>query len=72
MLDEVLNRLSKLLEDQARLNNQIKSALTYPVVVGLLAVGIFLGMVIFLIPVFEGIFKQLGGIAALYRHDGGA
>ncbi|RMH65072.1 MAG: type II secretion system F family protein [Cyanobacteria bacterium J003] len=60
-LDEVLNRLSKLLEDQARLNNQIKSALTYPVVVGLLAVGIFLGMVIFLIPVFEGIFKQLGG-----------
>ncbi|BAY52516.1 type II secretion system protein [Thermostichus vulcanus NIES-2134] len=61
VLDEVLNRLSKLLEDQARLNNQIKSALTYPVVVGLLAVGIFLGMVIFLIPVFEGIFKQLGG-----------
>lgn len=61
VLDEVLNRLSKLLEDQARLNNQIKSALAYPVVVGLLAVSIFLGMVIFLIPVFEGIFTQLGG-----------
>lgn len=61
VLDEVLNRVSKLLEDQARLDNQIKSALAYPVVVGLLAVGIFLGMVIFLIPVFDGIFKQLGG-----------
>lgn len=61
VLDEVLNRLSKLLEDQARLNNQIKSALAYPVVVGFLAVSIFLGMVIFLIPVFEGIFTQLGG-----------
>ncbi|AFY59773.1 type II secretion system F family protein [Synechococcus sp. PCC 6312] len=61
VLDEVLNRISKLLEDQARLDNQIKSALAYPVVVGLLAVGIFLGMVIFLIPVFDGIFKQLGG-----------
>ncbi|NCJ05687.1 type II secretion system F family protein [Synechococcales cyanobacterium C] len=61
VLDEVLNRLSKLLEDQARLNNQIKSALAYPVVVSIIAVAIFLGMVIFLIPVFEGIFQQLGG-----------
>jgi type IV pilus assembly protein PilC len=61
VLDEVLNRLSKLLEDQTRLNNQIKSALAYPVVVTLIAVTIFFGMVIFLIPVFDGIFKQLGG-----------
>jgi type IV pilus assembly protein PilC len=61
VLDEVLNRLSKLLEDQTRLNNQIKSALAYPVVVSLIAVTIFFGMVIFLIPVFDGIFKQLGG-----------
>jgi type IV pilus assembly protein PilC len=34
VLDEVMNRLSKLLEDVARLQNQIKSALAYPVVVG--------------------------------------
>jgi type IV pilus assembly protein PilC len=61
VLDEVLNRLSKLLEDQTRLNNQIKSALAYPVVVTLIAVTIFFGMVIFLIPIFDGIFKQLGG-----------
>ena len=61
VLDEVLTRLAKLLEDQARLNNQIKSALAYPVVVSFIAVAIFLGMVIFLIPVFDGIFTQLGG-----------
>ena len=61
VLDEVLNRLSKLLEDQTRLNNQIRSALAYPVIVTIIAVTIFLGMVIFLIPVFDGIFKQLGG-----------
>ncbi len=61
VLDEVLNRLSKLLEDQARLTNQLKSALAYPVIVTIIAVTIFLGMVIFLIPVFDGIFKQLGG-----------
>lgn len=60
VLDEVLNRLSKLLEDVARLQNQIKSAMTYPVTVGLLAVAIFLGMVRFLIPIFAGIFEELG------------
>ena len=60
VLDEVLNRLSQLLEDMARLQNQIKSAMAYPVAVGLLAVCAFLGMTIFLIPVFAKIFKDLG------------
>jgi len=60
VLDEVMNRLSKLLEDRARLQNQIKSALTYPVAVCLFAVAIFIAMTVFLIPIFAGIFKQLG------------
>ena len=60
VLDEVLNRLAKLLEDVARLQNKIKSALSYPVVVCFIAVAIFLGMTIFLIPVFAGIFEDLG------------
>lgn len=59
VLDEVLNRLAKLLEDVARLQNQIKSALTYPVVVSFIAVAIFVGMTVFIIPVFAGIFAEL-------------
>ncbi|QHG14634.1 type II secretion system F family protein [Nostoc sp. ATCC 53789] len=60
VLDEVLNRLAKLLEDVARLQNQIKSALSYPSVVGFIALAIFLGMTIFLIPVFAKIFTEIG------------
>lgn len=60
VLDEVLMRLSKLLEDMAKLQNEIKSAMAYPVTVGIFAVLAFLGMTIFLIPVFAGIFEQLG------------
>ncbi|MBD2777535.1 type II secretion system F family protein [Iningainema tapete] len=60
VLDEVLNRLAKLLEDVARLQNQIKSALSYPVVVCFLALAIFVGMTVFLIPIFATIFKELG------------
>ncbi|AFY32309.1 type II secretion system F family protein [Calothrix sp. PCC 7507] len=60
VLDDVLNRLAKLLEDVARLQNQIKSALSYPTVVGFIAVAIFLGMTIFLIPIFAKIFTEIG------------
>lgn len=68
VLDEVLERLSRLLEDIAKLQNQVKSALTYPVTVGAFAVIAFLGMTIFLIPVFSGIFDSLGAeLPALTR-----
>lgn len=60
VLDEVLSRLAKLLEDTARLQNQIKSAMTYPVVVAMIAIGVFLGMTIFILPTFAGIFAELG------------
>jgi type IV pilus assembly protein PilC len=60
VLDEVLNRLAKLLEDVARLQNQIKAALSYPVTVGALAILIFFGMVRFLLPIFATIFKDIG------------
>ncbi|MGB3613441.1 MAG: type II secretion system F family protein [Elainellaceae cyanobacterium] len=59
VLDEVMNRLSKLLEDMARLNNQIKSAMTYPIAVGVIAIAVFLGMTVFLLPTFAGIFDEL-------------
>ena len=60
VLDEVLNRLAKLLEDLNRLQNQIKSAMAYPVTVGILATVIFIGMTMFLIPIFADIFADLG------------
>ena len=60
VLDDVLNRLAKLLEDVARLQNQIKSALSYPVVVGILATTIFVAMTVFLIPIFANIFADIG------------
>ncbi len=59
VLDEVMNRLAKLLEDMVRLQNQVKSALAYPVTVGIFAVLAFLGMTMFLVPVFANIFEQL-------------
>jgi type IV pilus assembly protein PilC len=66
VLDEVMNRLAKLLEDVARLNNQIRSAMTYPVAVAFIAIVIFVGMTVFLIPIFADMFEQLGGDLPLF------
>jgi type IV pilus assembly protein PilC len=66
VLDESLKRLSKLLEDNARLQNQIKGALGYPVAVLVIAILVFLGMTIFLIPTFADIFEDLGAELPLF------
>ncbi|RZO52569.1 MAG: type II secretion system F family protein [Prochlorococcus sp. MED-G132] len=66
VLDESLKRLAKLLEDNARLKNQIKGALGYPITVLVIAILVFLGMTIFLIPTFAEIFEDLGAELPLF------
>ena len=60
-LDEVLTDLANTIEKQAQLNKTIKSAMTYPAVVMSVMVLIFSAMIVFIVPVFQNLFKQLGG-----------
>jgi len=60
-LDEVLTDLADTIEKQAQLNKMIKSAMTYPAVVMSVMVVIFSAMIIFIVPVFQNLFKTLGG-----------
>lgn len=66
VLGETLKRLAKLLEENARLQNQLKAAMGYPVTVLVIAILVFLGMTIFLIPTFADIFDQLGAELPLF------
>ena len=66
VLDESLKRLAKLLEENAKLQNQIKGAMGYPVAVLVIAILVFLGMTIFLIPTFANIFEDLGAELPLF------
>jgi len=59
VLDEVLDRIAELLEDMAKLQNQIKSALAYPTAVLVIALLAFFGMTIFLIPIFAKVFDSI-------------
>jgi type IV pilus assembly protein PilC len=60
-LDEVLTSLADTIEKQAALNRTIKSAMTYPAVVLSVMVVIFSAMIVFIVPVFQGLFTSLGG-----------
>jgi type IV pilus assembly protein PilC len=60
-LDEVLTSLADTIEKQAQLNKTIKSAMTYPAVVMAVMFVIFSAMIVFIVPVFQGLFKSLGG-----------
>jgi type IV pilus assembly protein PilC len=61
VLEGSLLRIADQLEKDASLRRQIRSAMVYPIMVIVFAVGIMLALVAFLVPVFEGVFKQFGG-----------
>jgi type IV pilus assembly protein PilC len=61
ILDDVLKRLADYMEKALRLKRKVKGALTYPIIVlsiSALVIGVIL---IFVIPVFEQMFSDLGG-----------
>ena len=60
LLAEILDRLAGFLEDSARLRKKIKSAMTYPVIVLTIALGITTFLIVRVVPVFGEIFKDFG------------
>jgi type IV pilus assembly protein PilC len=59
VLDTVLGRLALFLEKAERIKAKIKSAMTYPVIVVLLALGIVAALMVVVVPKFEQIFSGL-------------
>ena len=60
ILDKVLDRIASLIEQQAKIKSEIKGALTYPVIILVLAISVSLGLLIFIVPTFDKMFKDMG------------
>ena len=60
MLSEILDRLAGFLEAAARLRKKVKSAMTYPVVVITIALGITTFLLVKIVPTFGSIFSSFG------------
>lgn len=61
ILDSILNRLSIYLEKRQKLVRQVRGALVYPSIVVVIAGGVMTVLLTFVIPAFEGMFKEFGG-----------
>ena len=60
VLEESLQRLSTFLEKDVELRRKVKAALTYPVLVSVVALGIVMFLTIFIVPQFLKMFIDLG------------
>jgi type IV pilus assembly protein PilC len=61
ILDTILNRLAQYIEKNEKLKGKVKSAMVYPSVVLVVAVGVTFVLLIFVTPTFEKMFKDFGG-----------
>lgn len=61
ILDTILRRLSAYMEKAARLKSKVKGAMTYPIVTLIIAGAVLAVILVFVIPVFEDMFADMGG-----------
>ena len=61
VLDEVLLRVADHFERESALKARIKSAMTYPIAMGVMVLLILVAMMVFVVPTFEQMFEGLGG-----------
>ncbi len=60
LLDNVLQRLAIYMEKSEKLKKKVKSAMIYPIAIITVAIGVTLVLLLFVIPVFEKMFKEMG------------
>lgn len=60
-LEDALVSIADNYEAEVKLRAQIKSAMTYPVVVFVMAILAVIGMLLFIVPIFKKMFEDLGG-----------
>jgi type IV pilus assembly protein PilC len=60
VLDDTLERLAGFMESDMELRRKVKAAMTYPVIVGIMACAIVIFLSVFILPKFVDLFKQLG------------
>ncbi|MGW6130593.1 type II secretion system F family protein [Cellulomonas sp. NPDC055163] len=60
-LEESLLSIADNYEAEVKLRAQIKSAMTYPVMVFIMAILAVIGMLLFIVPIFKQMFEDLGG-----------
>ena len=59
-LDKTLESVAKNMQSEVELRGKVKSAMVYPVIVGIIAILAVIMMLIFVVPTFEKMFTEMG------------
>ncbi len=65
ILDTILNRLAIYIEKNVKLKRQVKGALSYPITVIVIMIGVLIVLMTWVIPAFENMFAEFGAKDAL-------
>jgi type IV pilus assembly protein PilC len=60
-LDASLGRLANQLEKDDSIRRTVKAAMAYPTLIAAFAILVMIGMLLFIIPIFSNMYKDLGG-----------
>lgn len=59
-LDTIMKRMAEHYEKESKINNKVKAAMVYPIMLGTLSVGIVILMLTFIMPIFVTMFESNG------------
>ncbi len=65
LLDQVLKDLANYMEKAEAIRSRVKSAMMYPVIVLVISFTIIIGIILFVVPQFEALYTDAGGLPAL-------
>jgi type IV pilus assembly protein PilC len=57
-LDIIMQRMSDHYAKENRMNNTIKGAMTYPIILGVMCIAVVIGMFTFIMPTFAGMYEN--------------
>lgn len=60
ILDTILSKLAKHMENQQKIKSEVKGALMYPAIVTVVGIGVIIGLMIFVVPQFVGMLSDTG------------
>lgn len=60
-LDEIMDRMADYYENEDRINRKVKSAMVYPIILGVMTVGVVILLMVMVLPMFSSVLSEMGG-----------
>lgn len=60
-LDDIMDQMANYYENEDKINRKVKSAMTYPMILGVMTVGVVVLLMVMVLPMFSSVLADMGG-----------